>query len=118
MRTGRHAGGPPGMRRGVRYRRGVHSSEVRGVRFPKGKRRGLFRGEGYSARDVDGFLQECEVALRARENGRTARLRSEDVVTRQFQTVARRGGSYDMDAVDSFLDRVTAVLQDHEQRVS
>jgi len=40
-----------------------------------------------------------------------------DVVTRQFRTSARHGGSYDMDAVSEFLDRVAAALQQHEQRV-
>ena len=95
----------------------MHSSELRDVRFPPGKRKGLFRVEGFSAEDVDDFLQECEVALHAYESGGTPRLRSEDVVTRQFRTSTRHGGSYDMDAVSEFLDRVTAALQEHEQRV-
>ncbi|KAA9148721.1 hypothetical protein F6B41_01625 [Microbacterium lushaniae] len=95
----------------------MHSSELRGVRFPPGKRRGLFRVEGFSAEDVDDFLRECEVAVRAYENGGTPRLRSEDVVTRQLLTSARHGGSYDMDAVSEFLDRVAAALHEHEQRV-
>jgi len=93
----------------------MHSSELRGIRFPKGTRTGLFRVEGFAADDVDDFVQECEVALQAHENGQPATLRSEDVVSRQFTTIARYGASYDMDAVSEFLDRVAVALREREQ---
>ena len=94
----------------------MHSSEIRHARFPAGKRTGLLGVEGFAAPDVDDFLQECEVALRAHEEGREAQLTSEDVVTRQFRTSVRKAGSYDMDAVSEFLDRVAVALRDHEQQ--
>ncbi|MCR2799512.1 DivIVA domain-containing protein [Microbacterium sp. zg-Y818] len=95
----------------------MHSSELRRVSFPAGTRTGLFRVEGFAAPDVDDFLQECEVALGAHEEGRVARLTSEDVVTKGFRTFVRKAGCYDMDAVSEFLDRVADALRQHEQRV-
>ncbi|MCR2784102.1 MULTISPECIES: DivIVA domain-containing protein [unclassified Microbacterium] len=92
----------------------MHSSDIRGVQFPRLKTvLGLFGPAGYATGDVDEFLKQCAEALKARESGGWTRLRGEDIVVKQFD-YTRRGGPYDSDAVDQFLDRVVA-LRAYEQ---
>ena len=71
-------------------------------------------GSRYAIAEVDDFLDECTQALRARERGHRARLRSGDVVSRRFRSVPFFGAGYDADAVDRLLDEVARELRTDE----
>jgi DivIVA domain-containing protein len=66
---------------------------------------------GYSAREVDAFTAEVEIALFSPE----PRVRSSDVAWQQFTEVRRKAG-YDTEDVDRYLEEVQRRLSEAEHR--
>jgi DivIVA domain-containing protein len=66
---------------------------------------------GYSAKEVDAFVAEVEIAMFSPE----PRMSASDLAWRRFTQVRHRAG-YDMDDVDRYLKQAKHLLSEAERR--
>jgi len=87
----------------------MRSFEVTAARLPQTR-----LGTRYAVAQVDDFLDEAAAALTCWEGGTPSALHADDVVHKEFRSVALFGAGYDADAVDDLLDRVAVQLREYE----